>query len=109
MGILGFCMGGVIALRRCSGYSDLFRAAAVWYGAITIDPALVDIPLVASYGGADTHIPVETFRAALRVPNDVVVYPNAGHGFFHHGLDTYDPAAAEDSWRRAIDFLQRQI
>lgn len=112
--ILGFCMGGIIALHRTSGYSDLFAAAAIWYGAIlpSIDPALVDIPIVASYGADDRHIPaesVEAFRAGLRVPNDIAIYPNAGHAFFDHTRSSYEPKAAEDSWRRTTDFLERYL
>lgn len=109
--ILGFCMGGMMALRRTSGYSGVFSAAAVWYGAIPpdLDPAKVDIPIVASYGADDPGIPaesVEKFRAGLRVLNDIVIYPNAGHAFFDHTRSSYEPKAAEDSWRRAVDFLK---
>ncbi|HTJ24908.1 MAG TPA: dienelactone hydrolase family protein [Candidatus Limnocylindria bacterium] len=110
--IAGFCMGGVIATYRTAGYADLFSAAAVWYGLHRqIDPANVEIPIVASYGADDTGIPVadvERFRAGLRVPHDVVVYPNAEHGFADRRA-AYQKDAAEDSWRRAIGFLTPRL
>jgi carboxymethylenebutenolidase len=32
--------------------------------------------------------------------DQVVVYPQAGHGFFRDGSDSYDEAAATDAWKR---------
>jgi carboxymethylenebutenolidase len=112
--IAGFCMGGVIALRRSAGHSDLFTAGAVWYGAIPtdLDPAHVDIPLVASYGALDAGIPVqsvEEFAAGLRVPNDVKIYSGAGHAFCDDRRAAYEPDAAQDSWTRSITFLRRAL
>lgn len=109
--IAGFCMGGVMALRRCAGHSDVFSAAAVWYGAIPAeaDPARVDIPIVASYGALDTGIPVESvesFAAGLQVTNDVRIYPGAGHAFCDDRRASFEPVAAGDSWERAIRFLR---
>lgn len=111
--IAGFCMGGTMALRRAYGYRDVFAAAAVWYGNVAdTDPALVDIPLVGSFGADDAGIPlekVEAFRAGLRVPNDVVVYPNAGHAFCDAQRPRYAPDAAADSWERTIAFLHDRL
>lgn len=76
--IAGVCMGGIMALHRSAGYSDVFSAAAVWYGSIeraNVEPKAVDIPIVGSYGGADDGIPtahVESFRKLLSVPNDIL-------------------------------------
>lgn len=109
MAIAGFCMGGVMALHRTTReYADLFSAAAVWYGAIRIDPKSVAIPVVASYGSNDASIPIETvkaFRESLSVPNDVVVYPNAGHAFCDETRPSYEKNAADDSWQRSLAFL----
>ncbi|HEY5349961.1 MAG TPA: dienelactone hydrolase family protein [Candidatus Lustribacter sp.] len=108
--IAGFCMGGVMALRRAHGCRDTFAAAAIWYGRVSdIDPTAIDIPLVASFGSADAGIPVATvqsFTAGLRVRNDVKVYADAGHAFCDPRGATYDRAAAENSWQRTITFLR---
>lgn len=112
LAIAGFCMGGVIAMYRTVGYTDLFSAAAVWYGLHPrIEAADVEIPLVASYGADDAGIPVasvERFRDALRVPHDVVIYPGAGHGFADQ-REAYHAQAAEDAWRRTVDFLRPRL
>lgn len=111
--IAGFCMGGRIAMYRTAGYSELFTAAAVWYGLHPdVDPHHVDIPIVASFGGADPGIPVadvEAFRDALRVPNDFAIYANAQHAFCDDRRSAYDRDAAEDSWRRTIAFLAARL
>lgn len=108
--IVGFCMGGVMALRRAYGYADIFSAAAVWYGRVSdVDPGAIDIPIVASFGSTDHGIPLESVRAfgaGLTVPNEVKIYDGAAHAFSDQRGDAYDEAAAEDSWRRSIAFLR---
>ena len=108
--IAGFCMGGRIAMVRCAGRRPAYAAAAIWYGfAAELDPATIDVPIVASYGSSDEHLPpapIVDFFGRIPVETDVMVYPGAGHGFVHHA-DTHDPAATEDSFERAIAFLRR--
>lgn len=111
--VAGFCMGGIMALKRAHGYRDLFSAAAVWYGALNdVDAAQIDIPIVASFGADDRGIPVESveqFAAGLQVPNDVKIYPSAGHAFCDEERESYEPNAAQDSWSRALTFLHRHL
>lgn len=107
--IAGFCMGGVMAMHRSTReYADIFTAAAVWYGAIRVDPNAVAIPVVGSYGSNDNGIPVDdviAFRHALKVPNDIAMYPNAGHAFCDDTRPAYEKNAADDSWQRSLAFL----
>jgi carboxymethylenebutenolidase len=111
--IAGLCMGGIIVLRRSYGYSAVFDAAAIWYGAIgDTEPTRVDIPIVGSFGGSDAGIPlstVESFRARLSVANDVVIYPSAGHAFCDETRPSFDAEASRDSWRRTIEFLGERL
>jgi carboxymethylenebutenolidase len=46
---------------------------------------------------------IEQVRA--RHPDDVVVYPEAQHGFMRDGSDTYDEEAAADAWTRLLAFF----
>jgi carboxymethylenebutenolidase len=41
----------------------------------------------------------DALRAAA-VRHEIVEYPGASHGFLCDRRDTFDPAAAEDAWRR---------
>jgi carboxymethylenebutenolidase len=111
--IAGFCMGGTMASYRTVGYTNLYSAAALWYGLSNdVDPAKAEIPIVASYGADDTGYPkerIEAFRDKLTVPNDFKIYPNAGHGFFDQTRKNYEPNAADDSLKRTISFLNEHL
>lgn len=113
LGVLGFCMGGAIALRQTIDNATLFAAVAAFYGNIAgIDPAAVTIPIVGSYGQRDTSIPAEGVRAFaqnLHVPNDIVEYADAGHAFMDDQRSSYVPDAAEDAWRRTLAFLTKYL
>lgn len=111
--VLGFCMGGHIALIQALDNADIFSAVCPFYGSLKdIDPDKVHMPVCGSYGARDTSIPaddVRTFRSLLRVPNDIRVYNTAGHAFFDDQRASYVPAAAEDAWKRTVDFLFAQL
>ncbi|HTC31402.1 MAG TPA: dienelactone hydrolase family protein [Candidatus Acidoferrum sp.] len=113
LGVAGFCMGGHIALIQALDNSDVFDAVAPFYGAIKdIDPTELHIPVCGSYGEKDTSIPAEdvrTWRSALRVPNDVRVYPSAGHAFFDDTRSSYVASAADDAWKRVLAFFKDQL
>ena len=111
--VLGFCMGGHIALIQAIDNGDVFGAVVPFYGSLKdIDPDKIHIPLCGSYGARDTSIladDVKAFRSALRVPNDVRVYATAGHAFFDDERASYVPAAAADAWKRTVDFLTQYL
>ena len=113
LGVLGFCMGGTIALRQTADNPTAFAAVASFYGNIAgIDPAAVAIPIVGSYGERDTSIPADGVRAfakSLHVPNDIVEYAGAGHAFMDDQRSSYVPDAAEDAWRRTVAFLTKYL
>ena len=109
IGITGFCMGGRIALEQTIDNPSIFSVSAPFYGAVKgIDAARVTTPICGSYGERDTSIPpddVRAFFAALKVPNDVNIYDEAGHAFCDEDRASYVPSAAVDAWARTIAFL----
>lgn len=113
VGVTGFCMGGAIALRQAIANDDVFSADAVFYGNPEgIDPAKIHMPMEGNYGQRDTSIPADSVRAffkALRAPNDLVIYPTAGHAFFDDQRSSYVPAAAEDAWKRTLAFFTKYL
>lgn len=113
VGVLGFCMGGSIALRQTADNASEFAAVASFYGnPAGVDPAIVAIPIVGSYGQRDTSIPadaVHAFAQALHVPNDIVEYADAGHAFMDDQRSSYVPDAAADAWRRTLAFLTKYL
>jgi carboxymethylenebutenolidase len=120
--VLGFCMGGMQALKAAA--TGRFDRAVAFYGMIRLPEAWVGpktrVPLdtasgvcstLAIFGGVDPYTPaadIDALRAAWSDRGDceVVVYPEADHGFVHaperpaHRADD-----AADAWRRVLIFL----
>ena len=112
-GIMGFCMGGKLALIAATQEGELFAVVAPFYGDVAdIDPTAVRIPLCGSYGGRDTGIPAEkvrAFTASLTVPNDVRIYEQAGHAFFDDQRPSYVASAASDAWARTLACFNKYL
>jgi carboxymethylenebutenolidase len=116
--ITGFCRGGRTTLVYASTNPKL-KAAVAWYGPLggqaneftprsAMDRvAEIKVPVLGLYGAKDAGIPaeqVEKFFAALKAagtPAELVMYPDAGHGFHaDFRADNYRKADAEDAWGR---------
>ena len=66
-GIVGFCMGGALALYAGMEHPDRFAAVVDFYGghpSVTIDPAKVRVPVQGHFGKKDKSVP-EAQVAAL--------------------------------------------
>ncbi|MDQ6628087.1 MAG: dienelactone hydrolase family protein [Pseudomonadota bacterium] len=126
LGVTGFCWGGLITWLYAA-HSNAVKAGVAWYGRLNgvkterqssypIDEAgALQAPVLGLYGGADTGIPlegVEQMKTALAAGSaaarrsEIVVYPSANHAFFADYRPNYDKAAAEDGWRRCLDWLR---
>lgn len=114
IGITGFCWGGAVVWRTAM-VNPAVKAGVAWYGrlgAIIPRAGALKAPVLGLYGGQDKGIPlseVDAMRAALKVagkPSDIIVYPEAGHGFHADYRASYDPAAATDGWRRMLAHLK---
>lgn len=120
--ILGFCMGGMYTLKAAA--TGVFARAVPFYGMIRVpgdwrspgqrdalDTAVEVCPTLAVFGGKDPWTPsddIEALRAAWRDRDDceIVVYPDADHGFVH-GVErpAHRPDDAADAWQRVLEFL----
>jgi len=124
LGITGFCWGGRIVWLYAA-HSPKLKAGVAWYGRLVgqtsdvqpkhpIDLASsLKAPVLGLYGAKDQGIPqdtVEQMRAALKAaanPSEIVVYPEAGHGFNADYRPGYNKEAAENGWRRLNQWFKR--
>ena len=127
VGLFGLSLGGHVAYLAATELNG--NAVAVAYGGwlpttgIPIsrpEPTLAGTPritarVLALYGGNDHAIPAadrDAIAGALRaagVRHEFVTYPEASHGFLCDRRDTYDPAAAEDAWRRVLGLFAAEL
>ncbi len=123
-GIVGFCMGGTVALWGGTAFE--LGGAVTFYGGGVLEgrfglPALVDAapqlrcPWLGLFGDLDQGIPVEQVEAlrtaAERAPVDteIVRYAEAGHGFNCDDRDAYHQASAIDAWGRTLAFFDSHL
>jgi carboxymethylenebutenolidase len=126
LGITGFCWGGRIVWLYAA-HAPKLRAGVAWYGRLTSASATtplqpkhpIDVaaelkaPVLGLYGGADAGIPladVEKMRAALKAagkPSEIVVYPDAPHGFHADYRPSYRPDAAREGFEKALAWLAK--
>lgn len=120
--VLGFCMGGMQVLKaaatrafeRAVPFYGMIRLPDAWRGPKLREPlatAAEVCPTLAIFGGNDPFTPADdiaALRAAWSSRDDceIVVYPDAEHGFVHAPeRDAHRPDDAADAWRRALAFL----
>lgn len=127
--LTGYCWGGGVAWMAAERFSDL-KAAGAWYGTLAPRPAgtplaepgrkwpiegVADLkaPVLGLYAGKDKGIPVadvEAMRAALakagKTDSQLILYPDADHGFLADYRPSYNEAAAKDAWSRLLAFFK---
>jgi carboxymethylenebutenolidase len=124
-GIVGFCMGGSIALIAAS--EEPFGAAVTFYGRGIVEgrfgfrplgelAPMLRSPWLGLYGDQDPSIPVDEVEAlrvaaaAAHVPTLVIRYAQAGHGFHCDARsEVYHEAAAKDAWTKTVDWFARYL
>ncbi|MFI5370333.1 MAG: dienelactone hydrolase family protein [Candidatus Eisenbacteria bacterium] len=117
VGVMGFCMGGGVALDY--GIHDSTLAAVVmFYGSPNTDSeqlAKLRAPVLAHFGLKDEGIPqtkIDQFTTAMQQAGrelKVYTYPAAGHAFMNDARPSYQPESARQAWARTLDFLQHQL
>ena len=124
VGVTGFCWGGRITWLYCA-HSPQVKAGVAWYGRLVgesspLQPkypidvvAELKAPVLGLYGGQDQGIPladVEKMRAALAAvknPSEIVVFPDAPHGFNADYRPSYRAEDAREGWRQALAWFRR--
>lgn len=124
IGVVGFCMGGGMALTVAGTFPDRVAAAASFHGGnlATDEPTSPHrlAPRIAAevyVAGADqdgSYPPemAERLEQALTeagVTHRAEIYPGAHHGWMKTDFPIYDEAAAERGWRELFALFDRTL
>jgi len=117
LGLMGFCVGGMLTLVVASRYPDLGAVVAFYPGGYDPKPedvAKVNAPVLAFYGRRDQSIPMEQvdkiekmFKAAGK-DYTAKVY-DAGHAFINPAHGMGNEQAAAEAWPLAVNFLKEKL
>jgi carboxymethylenebutenolidase len=124
LGITGFCWGGRIVWLYAAHNPGL-KAGVAWYGRLTGDKdelrprqpldlaPSIKAPVLGLYGAEDQGIPVEIVEMmqddlkAAKSRSEIVIYPDAPHGFHADFRSSYRPGPAQDGWKRLQQWFKK--
>jgi len=121
VGVVGFCMGGMLTLVVAAQQGDKIGAAAPWYGAPLGDSAPdwsnLSAPVRGHFAESDDFFPPDAIKALEQqlkgMGKDVVftVYPGCGHAFGNEDnpLGTHNSDAADQAWSETVAFLRERL
>ena len=123
IGAIGFCMGGGLVLVLGTLRPDRIKAVVPFYGVVGFDDgnapdwSKLEAAVQGHYAANDDFFPVTKAQAleaglkGLAKDATVYVYPNTGHAFANENdaLGTYDKAAADQAYERALSFLHAEL
>jgi len=121
IGVVGFCMGGLLSFLIAAGRPDKVKAVVPFYGFPQgeMEPDWSKLTAVISghMAANDDHFPAEgvaALEAKLRaMGKDVTltVHPGTGHAFMgpHNAFGTLDEEVAAELWPQVTSFLHEQL
>ena len=123
LGVTGFCWGGGATWLCCERFPE-FKAGVAWYGPLKAGnyprtPPIdlvkdLHAPVLGLYGGQDKGIPqadVDAMNAALKAAgktgSQIIVYPDAQHGFLADYRPSYNAKDAADGWAKMLAHFKK--
>ncbi len=121
IGVVGFCMGGMLAFLLATNRPDKVKAVAAFYGfpAGPSEPdwSKLEAPVRGhmaendDFFGPDAARALESKLQGMGKDVQFTVHPGTGHAFMatHNALGTRDEALAEKIWPEVVGFLHGQL
>ena len=119
VGIVGFCMGGQLAMYAAATNPEQVSACVNFYG---IHPKVkppfhqMKAALLGLFAEKDNSVnaeAVEKLRKTLSGEGksfELHTYKNVGHAFFNDTrAGVYDAESAKDAWRRTLEFFRKHV
>ncbi|MEX2627121.1 MAG: dienelactone hydrolase family protein [Ilumatobacteraceae bacterium] len=121
VGVVGYCMGGGLALVLACHRPDAVAAVAPYYGVIPWpsaqpDYSKLEAKVVGEYAGLDGMATPEATRALeaqlreLGKDATLHIHDGADHAFFNDARpEIHDPAASATAWQRTVDLFRSTL
>jgi carboxymethylenebutenolidase len=121
VGVVGFCMGGGLALALGCERPDLVKAVVPFYGLIPWpdlqpDYSKLDAAVQGHFAehddmaGPKAARELEDTLTALGKRARMYIYPGTQHAFFNdHRPEVFDATAARESWEKVLTFLRDEL
>jgi carboxymethylenebutenolidase len=117
--VIGFCMGGQLALYAATVSPDKVGAVANFYGIhpnVQPDLARLQAPVLGAFAEHDDFASPAVARAleeqirAVGVETDFKIYDGTSHAFFNDTRpQVYHESAARDAWGRTINWFRKHL
>jgi carboxymethylenebutenolidase len=121
VGVIGFCMGGGLALVLATRRPDAVGAVAPFYGLVPWPDAQPDYAALTAavqghYAGQDEFTSPEVVRQLERQLRDLgkqvemFLYDDSEHAFFNDTRpEVYDAVASAAAWDRVLAFFRAEL
>lgn len=118
VGVIGFCVGGSLALMMASNSAHVGAVASFYGGREVPEEQIhkITAPVLAIYGSEDQGLPparrekLDSQLTASNLPHEIHVYPGADHAFFNDTrAEVYNAPAANDAWERTLAWFKRYL
>lgn len=121
IGVMGFCMGGMLSLILAANRPDRIKAAVPFYGFPQGDTEPDWAPMTAvvrghmaendDFFGPDAAQALEAKLQGMGKDVTFTVHPGTGHAFMgpHNALGTLDEELAAQIWPEVVAFLHEQL
>jgi carboxymethylenebutenolidase len=118
IGVIGWCFGGGWSLRTALLLPDEIDATVIYYGRLVTDSeqlAALESPILGLFGSEDQGIPLESVREfesvleSLGKDAAIHVYEGANHAFANPSGTRYNADAAEDAWKKTLEFFTANL
>jgi carboxymethylenebutenolidase len=121
VGVIGFCMGGGLALVLATQRPDAVAAVVPCYGIIPWPDAQPDYgamtaAVLGHYAEKDSFFTPDAANAladelrGLGKSVEIVIYPDTDHAFFNDSREeVYDPDASRALWDRTVSFFSEHL
>lgn len=121
LGVVGFCMGGMLSFYLAADRPDRIAAVVPFYGFPQGDGqpdySAISAPIRAHLAEHDDFFPPDAGLTLAKQLEDLgkdvefTVYPGSGHAFMapHNALGTQDQELYDRIWPGVIEFLHAQL